>query len=100
MRTYKVEVKYNSFFGESEEMGDLTCEMFDLFEFTEHATACVKLVGQQMKHDPQYRDVHEARVTLWIDGERIARQNFRREANGIKMWRNSPTQIGSVIEYV
>lgn len=97
--TYKVEVRYNSYLDDNE-IGDLTCEMVDLFEFTQHAAAVVKLVGQQLKHDPQYRDVHEARVELSIDGQRFARQNFRREGNEIKMWRNSPSQTASVIEYV
>lgn len=80
MQGLKVEVKYNSYL-DGHELGDLTCSEFGSFvEFCEHVVACKSLVAMQLKHDPQYFDVHEARIDVWVNGERQSTIHFKRDA--------------------
>jgi hypothetical protein len=74
----KVEVKYNSYL-DGIEIGDLSCSQFRSYiEFCEHVAAVANLIPLQLKHDPQYRDIHEARMDVFVNGQHMATQHFRR----------------------
>ena len=80
MKNFKVEVKYNSYL-DGIEIGALSCDSFtDVLDFAEHVTFTRKFVEHQMKYDALYRDIHEARLDVHVNGQRLATLHYRRSS--------------------
>jgi hypothetical protein len=80
----EVKVTYNSYLDDVE-MGDLTCSDFaDFADFADYVTVCRRVIREQLLFDPNYRDVREAWLKVYLHNELVGHVHFRKErGNGV-----------------